>query len=204
MLNFGFLEKGLKIASPPHFVYKENCLSCYVLLTDQILFPDCLYFLRYCTICELQFFVINCEINLIFLIKPFLIIDKFAIIHSRLSSRFSSRLRSQDKNILRIKRAFKVTWNKFSIIFQELLLAKSCLRLESALLKRPSVHAHSFSIHHVTILVTLASRYTRIPSLIIFAHAMFYWFFTAKLTFTIIPFFAFSYFFTVKFTPSST
>ena len=100
------------------------------------------YFLRYCTICALQFFVINCEINLIFLIKPFLIIDKFAIIHSRLSSRFSSRLRSQDKNILRIKRAFKVTWNKFSIIFQELLLAKSCLRLESTLLKRPSVYPH--------------------------------------------------------------
>ena len=48
MLNFDFLEKSLGMVSPTHFVYKKNCFS-YVHLD-----------------------VINFEINLIFLIKPFL------------------------------------------------------------------------------------------------------------------------------------
>ena len=68
MLNFDFLEKGLRVVSPSHFVYdfsKKKCLSCYALLTDQISLPDCLYFLRYWLICVCTF-----EISLIFLIKP--------------------------------------------------------------------------------------------------------------------------------------
>ena len=41
MLNFNFSEKGLGLVSPPHFVYDfsrkmSKCLSCYILLTDQI------------------------------------------------------------------------------------------------------------------------------------------------------------------------
>ena len=72
MLNFDFLGKGMEIVSPSHFVYdfsKKN-VSCYALLTDQILLPDCLFFLRYWSICVLQLFVnqvgdvINFEINL--------------------------------------------------------------------------------------------------------------------------------------------
>ena len=43
MVNFDFLEKGLEVVSPPHFVYyfskKKKCLMLYyALLTDQILF----------------------------------------------------------------------------------------------------------------------------------------------------------------------
>ena len=55
---FDFLEKSLEIVSPPHFVY-VFLLRLYLctLLTDQILFPDCLYFLRYWLIYVLQLFV---------------------------------------------------------------------------------------------------------------------------------------------------
>ena len=59
MLNSDFLEKGLGIISLPHFVddFSKKCFSCYVLLTDQISFPDCFYFLRYWSVCALQLFV---------------------------------------------------------------------------------------------------------------------------------------------------
>ena len=59
MLNFDFLEIDLGIVSPPHFVYDFfiKCFSCYVLLTDQVSLADCLYFLRYWSICVLQLFV---------------------------------------------------------------------------------------------------------------------------------------------------
>ena len=40
MLNFDFLEKGLEIVSQSHEYF-----SYYILLTDQILLPDCLNFL---------------------------------------------------------------------------------------------------------------------------------------------------------------
>ena len=39
MLNFDFLEKGLGIVFPPHFVYdfsKEMFLMLYILLSDQL------------------------------------------------------------------------------------------------------------------------------------------------------------------------
>ena len=38
MLNFDFLEMGLGIVSPVHFVYvfQEKCFSCYNLVTDHI------------------------------------------------------------------------------------------------------------------------------------------------------------------------
>ena len=47
MLDFDFLEKGLGIVSPPYFEnnFQEKLLSCYILLTDQISLPDCLYLL---------------------------------------------------------------------------------------------------------------------------------------------------------------
>ena len=79
MLNFDFLEKGLGIVSPPHFMRdisrKMFPMLQYILLTDQISLADCLFFLRYWIIYVLQFFVqsgsdvTNFEINLIFLIK---------------------------------------------------------------------------------------------------------------------------------------
>ena len=53
-------------------IFQQKCFSCYILLTDQISLSDCLYFLRYWTICLLQLFVnqvvtgTNFEINLSF------------------------------------------------------------------------------------------------------------------------------------------
>ena len=54
-----FLEKGLGIVFPAHFVYdfSRKMLLIYILLTDQILLSDCLCFLRYWAICVLQLFV---------------------------------------------------------------------------------------------------------------------------------------------------
>ena len=73
MLNFDFLDKGLGIVSPAHFVYvfSTKISSCHILLTDQISLSGCLYFLRYWAICVLYF-----KINLIFLIKAFLYMTK--------------------------------------------------------------------------------------------------------------------------------
>ena len=54
MLNVDFLDKGLGIVSPAHFVYdfEQKCSLCYILLT----LPGCLYFVRYWAICILQLF----------------------------------------------------------------------------------------------------------------------------------------------------
>ena len=57
MLNFDFSEKGLGIVSPSHFVYNFSKKNISQILTDQISLPDCLYFLRYWSICLLQLFV---------------------------------------------------------------------------------------------------------------------------------------------------
>ena len=59
MLNHDYLQKGLGIVSPPHFLYdfQEQCFSCYILLTDQISLPDCLHLLSYWLISTLQLFV---------------------------------------------------------------------------------------------------------------------------------------------------
>ena len=59
MLNFGFKEKGLGLVFPPYFVYdfQETCFSCYILLTNQILLSDCLYFSRYWAICVVPLFL---------------------------------------------------------------------------------------------------------------------------------------------------
>ena len=58
MLNFDFLEKGLRIVSPKHFVYnfsrKRFLLYC---ITWPIILSDFLYFFRYWTICALQLLV---------------------------------------------------------------------------------------------------------------------------------------------------
>ena len=49
MVNFDFLEKGPGIVFYPILcmIFHEKCFSCDILLTDQNLLPDCLYFLRY-------------------------------------------------------------------------------------------------------------------------------------------------------------
>ena len=61
MLNFNFLDKGLGIVFPAHFVndFSAKCFSYYILLTEQISLPGCLYFLRYWAICVLHLFLIQ-------------------------------------------------------------------------------------------------------------------------------------------------
>ena len=43
MLNFDFLEKGLGIVYPPHFLF-DFSREMFLMLTDQISKSDCLYF----------------------------------------------------------------------------------------------------------------------------------------------------------------
>ena len=59
MINSDFLKNGLGIVSSPDLLYEfsRKMFSSYILLTDQISFPDCLTFLRYWLICVLQLFV---------------------------------------------------------------------------------------------------------------------------------------------------
>ena len=48
-------KKGLELIFLPHFLrdFREKYFSCYILLTQRILLPGCLYFLRYWAICAL-------------------------------------------------------------------------------------------------------------------------------------------------------
>ena len=57
MLNFEFLEKGLGIVSPPHFVYdfsRKMFLMLYSINRPNFIVR--LYFFRYWSICVLQLF----------------------------------------------------------------------------------------------------------------------------------------------------
>ena len=103
IFDFDFLEKGLGIVSPPHFV-KEKYFSCYILLTDQISLSDCLYFLRYWAICVLHLFVYCMCIRVYCMCIAF---------------RFSKWPKCQAKNlnILRTKRAFKMNRSSRSQLF---------------------------------------------------------------------------------------
>ena len=85
MLRFEFLEKSLGLVLPPHSVhdFSKILFSFYILETDPISLSDCLYFLRYCVTCILHaliifpvYDIIDFEINLIFLNKPFSYITK--------------------------------------------------------------------------------------------------------------------------------
>ena len=42
-------KRGLELVSLPHFlkIFEEKYFSCFILLTQQISLPDCIYFLRY-------------------------------------------------------------------------------------------------------------------------------------------------------------
>ena len=46
-------------------IFHGKSFSCYILVTDQVSLPGCLYFLRYCTMCVLQIFVFQVATSLI-------------------------------------------------------------------------------------------------------------------------------------------
>ena len=58
MLNFKFLQKGLRLVSPPHFLYdfSKKLFSFYILPTDQVALSHCLNFSRYWSIYVLELF----------------------------------------------------------------------------------------------------------------------------------------------------
>ena len=62
-------------------LFLEKNISFYILLTDQISLPDCLYVVRYWAIvCEpVCYDVMNFEINLIFLMNLFFLKTKKAL-----------------------------------------------------------------------------------------------------------------------------
>ena len=116
--KFWFFRKGAGNSFSQnilHMIFQEKCSSCYILLTDHISLSDCLYLWRYWAKCVLQLFVnqicdvINFEINLIFLIKPFFINDQ--------------KVENKNSNILRTKWAFNV---KIKSIFHHFLKASNC------------------------------------------------------------------------------
>ena len=79
MTNFDFLDKGLGIVAPPHFVYDFSAKILFVLYSINspnfiVWFPLLLeIFDNICiaVVCYPGYDVIDFEINLIFLIEPF-------------------------------------------------------------------------------------------------------------------------------------
>ena len=123
MLKFHFLEKGLRIVSPLHFVYdfvydffKKNLRPNFWLpLLLEKLGNGCIVIICYSG-CDVR----NSEINFTFLIKSFSFVTK------------NSR---QTFNYLQNEKTFKVKQKAFFIIFKGISLTKNCLWPESAPLK---------------------------------------------------------------------
>ena len=104
-------------------MFQEKCFTSLILLTNQISWSGCRYFLRYWVICALQLFDSQAVTSYV-----------LELTLSFASSHFSTWPKFKDKssNILRTKRAFKVKWKVFIIILKTLSVAKIFLRPESA------------------------------------------------------------------------
>ena len=123
-LIFDFLEKGLGIVPLPHFMH--DFLRKNFLMLNSINWPNFIVWLPFlretlgnmcvAIVCFPDCDVINFEINLIHLIKPFSYMTKT----------------SRQKFKYLEKRAFKLKQKAIFITFKELSVAKNCLRLESA------------------------------------------------------------------------
>ena len=103
-------------------IFQEKCFAFYVLIMTKFhrliaLLLEILGNASIAIACFSGCDVINFEINLVFLIKPFFYMTK------------KSR---QNSNILRTKRDFKVQRKAFLIIFKGFLVSKFCLRPESS------------------------------------------------------------------------
>ena len=124
MLNFDFSNEDLGLVSPHrcvHFLSRKMVLMLY-----SINWPNFIvwlpYFLRYLAI---YVFVIVCY--------PICDVMNFEIYLSFSSSRFPTwpKLQNKNWNISRTKRAFKVKWKVFFMIFKGLSVARNCLRSEN-------------------------------------------------------------------------
>ena len=125
MLNFNFSEKGLRLVSPPHFVYDFS--RKMFLMLHSINWPNFFVWLPLlleilCSMCITIVCLPGCdvikfEISLIFLIKPF----QYMIRKSR-----------QKFKYLENEKSFWGEIKSLFIIFKGLSVSKYCLRLESA------------------------------------------------------------------------
>ena len=63
VLNLNFPEKGMRLVSPPHFMYdfSRKMFLMLLLLADRVSLSDCLYLSRYWTISVLQLFTNETE-----------------------------------------------------------------------------------------------------------------------------------------------
>ena len=108
-------------------ILEEKCFSCYVLTTVQISLSGCIYFLGYWAfIIFHNFSFIIFEINLIFLIKPFL---------------YMTKLLRKKFEYLENKKSFAGEMKSILHHFKGFLIAKNCLWPESAPL------THSFLMY---------------------------------------------------------
>ena len=123
MPKFDFLEEGLGIVSPSYFLYGFS--RTMFLMLYSISWPNFIVWLplllkilgNMCIaiVCFPSCDVIYLELNLAFLIKMFFFIIKIFF--------------------LRTKRAFKIKWKAFFIIFTGFPVDKNCCRPESQSLK---------------------------------------------------------------------
>ena len=99
----------MRLVAPPHFVmiFQKTYFSCCILLRDQISFFNCLYFMRYLAICVIACYqvcdLINFEIYLSFLIKPFSYMTK----KSEQKFKYLENENSFNREIKRIFHRFK-------------------------------------------------------------------------------------------------
>ena len=111
-------KRGLELFSLSHFLHDfwRKTSLIYISLTDQISLPNCLYFLWYvhCNYYCLPFYeLMNFEINVNFLIKPF----------SYMTKMWGQKLKYWKKKI-----AFQMKWKTFFIIFKGFSAASNCLK----------------------------------------------------------------------------
>ena len=122
--QFQFSRKGSRTSSPPHFVYDFSRIMFLMLYS--INWPNFILWIPLLLqilgniyiriVCQPGCDVINFEINLIFLIKPFCYMTK-----------------NQGKNLNILRTKMFLRWNKKH--FKVLSIAKNCFRPESASLK---------------------------------------------------------------------
>ena len=114
ILNFGLIGKGLAIVSPPHFVHdfsRKMFLELYFINWPNFivwlpLLLEILGIMCIAIVCFSGFDVLNFEVKLIFLIKPW------------------PKIQYKNLNTLRTKRTFKEKWKAFPTIFKGLLVPK--------------------------------------------------------------------------------
>ena len=118
-------EKGLEQVSQTHFLHilgrKKFILFYCILLIDQVSLSECLYFVRCWAISVLQLFVNQAVTSWIL---------KFTLLSNQVL--FSTWPKSLDKNlnISRTKRAFKIKWKAFIIIFKGLSMKQITILLK--------------------------------------------------------------------------